>query len=82
MYNKDVLIQIWSNRYHPKIFTKQQEVTDIFMIDLNRVLVLDKVLSQNRKDWWYVIGYQVDEEMVIPLFLKTRKNVFSYGACR
>ena len=33
---------------------------------------------QERKDHCYIIGYQVDGE-VIPLFIKTPKNIFSYG---
>ena len=33
---------------------------------------------QERKDHRYIIGYQVDGE-VIPLFIKTPKNIFSFG---
>ena len=35
--------------------------------------------SNNGKDWRYTVGYQVDGETIIPLFIKTPKNIFSYG---
>ena len=38
-----------------------------------------KVLCNDGEDWWYIVGYQVDEETIIPLFIKTPKNIFSYG---
>ena len=48
------------------------------MIDVNKVVISDKVACNNGKDCRYVVGYQVDEEM-IPLFIKTPKNIFSHG---
>ena len=61
-----------------KEFNKQRQVTDIFTIDVNKVVVSEKVPCKNGKDHRYIISYQVDGE-VIPLFIKTPKNIFSYG---
>ena len=47
-------------------------------MNVNRVVVSDKVSCNNGKDWHYIVGYQVDE-VLIPLFIKTPKNIFSYG---
>ena len=33
----------------------------------------------NGKDCRYIVGYQVNEKTIIPLFIKTPKNMFSYG---
>ena len=41
-------------------------------------MVSDKVPCNNGKDCRYIVGYQVDEGL-IPLFIKTPKNIFSYG---
>ena len=41
-------------------------------------MVFDKVPCNNGKDCCYIVGYQVDEAL-IPLFIKTSKNIFSYG---
>ena len=56
----------------------QKQITDIFTIDVNKVVVSDKVSCNNGKDCRYSVVYQVDEA-VIPLFIKTPKNIFSYG---
>ena len=60
-------------------FLKQRQVTNIFIIDVKKVLVSDKMSHNNRKDWRYIVGYQAFEETMIPLFTKTPENVFSYG---
>ena len=41
------------------------------------MVVSDKVPCNNGKDYRYIVGYQVDEALV-PLFIKTPKNIFSY----
>ena len=41
-------------------------------------MVSDKVSANNEKDCRYIGGYQVDE-VLIPLFIKTPKNCFSYS---
>ena len=59
-------------------FYNQIEITNIFTIDVNKVVVFDKVPCKNGKDCRYIVGYQVDRALV-PLFIKTPKNTFSYG---
>ena len=61
-----------------KDFYGQRQITDIFRIDVNRVVISDKVPCNNGKDCRYIVGYQVDKSL-IPLFIKTPKNIFSYG---
>ena len=61
-----------------KDFYGQKQITDIFTIDLNKVVVSDKVPWNNGKDCRYIASYQVDEAL-IPLFTKIPKNIFSYG---
>ena len=62
-----------------KDFRKKRQVTDIFTIDVNKVVLSNKVSCNNGKDWRYTVVYQVDGETVIPLFIKTLKNIFNYG---
>ena len=61
-----------------KDFYRQREITDIFMIDVNKVVVSDKVSCNNGKDCCYIVGYQVNEAL-IPLFIKMPKNIVTYG---
>ena len=61
-----------------KDFYKQIQITEIFTIDVNKVVVSDKVPCNNRKDCCYNVGYDLDGEL-LPLFIKTPKNIFSYG---
>ena len=42
-------------------------------------MVSNKVSCSNGKDWRYIVGYQVDGETIIALFIKAPKNIFSYG---
>ena len=60
-------------------FRKQRQITDIFAIHVNKVVLSDKVPCNNGKAWRYIVSYQVDGETIIPLFIKTPKNIFSYG---
>ena len=62
----------------PKDFYGQRQITDIFTIDLNKVVVSDKVSSNNVKVCCCIVGYQVNETP-ISLFIKRSKNTFSYG---
>ena len=62
-----------------KDFHKQKKATDIFMSNVNKVVIYNKVSCNNEKDWQYIIGNQVDGETIISLFIKTPKNIFSYG---
>ena len=61
-----------------KDFYKQRQITDIFTLDVNKMVVSDKVSCNNRKECWYIVGYQADGT-VIPLFIKMPKNKFSFG---
>ena len=61
-----------------KDFCRQRQITDVFTIDVNKVVVSDKVPCNNGKDCRYIVGYQV-KKALIPLFIKTPKNIFSYG---
>ena len=61
-----------------KDFYGQRQITDLFTIDVNKVVVSDKVSCNNGKDCRYIVGYQVNEAL-IPLFIKTPKDIFSYG---
>ena len=57
---------------------RQKQITDIFAINVNKVVVSDKVLCNSGKDCRYIVGYQVVGAL-IPLFIKTPKNIFYYG---
>ena len=59
-------------------FYGQRQITDLFTIDVNKVVVSDKVSCNNGKDCRYIVGYQVNEAL-IPLSIKTPKDIFSYG---
>ena len=61
-----------------KDFYRQRQITDIFTMDVNKLVVSEKVPCNNGKDCRYIVGYQVDGAL-IPLFIKTPKNIFSYG---
>ena len=61
-----------------KGFYGQRQITYIFTIDVNKLVISEKVPSNNGKDCRYIVGYQVDG-VLIPLFIKTPKNVFSHG---
>ena len=61
-----------------KDFYGQRKITDIFTIDVNKLVVSDKVSCNDEKDCRYVVGHQVDG-VPAPLFINTSKNIFSYG---
>ena len=61
-----------------KDFYRKRQITNIFMIDINKLVVSDGVPCNNGKDYHYIVAYQVDGAPA-PLFIKTPKNVFSYG---
>ena len=60
-----------------KDFYRQRQITDLFTINVNKVVVSGKVPCSNRKDCRYIVGYQANEALM-PLFIKTPKNIFSY----
>ena len=61
-----------------KGFYGQRQITDLFTMDVNKLVVSEKVLCNNGKDCRYVVGCQVSE-VLIPWFIKTPKNKFSHG---
>ena len=61
-----------------KSFYGQRQILDLFTTDVNKVVVFDKVSCNNRRDCRYIVGYQVNEALM-PLFIKTAKDIFSYG---
>ena len=61
-----------------KDFYEQRQITDIFTIDVNKLVVSDKVPCNNGKDYRYIVGYQADG-VTVPLLIKTPKNIFSHG---
>ena len=61
-----------------KNFYGQRQIADIFAIDINKLVVSDKIPCSNGKDSRYTVGYQADGAS-IPLFVKTPKNIFSHG---
>ena len=61
-----------------KDFYGKRQITDLLTIDVNKVMIADKVPCSNGKDCRYIVGYQVDKTL-IPLFIKAPKNTFSYA---
>ena len=49
------------------------------MVLSHKVVLSDKGSCNNGKDRRYIVGYQVDEETIISMFIKTFKSIFSYG---
>ena len=43
-----------------KKFQKQRQITDIFTIDVNKVVLSDKMSCKNGKDWRYIVDCQVN----------------------
>ena len=60
-----------------KDFYGQRQTTDILTMDVNKLVISDKLPCNNGKDCRYVVGYQVDGAPT-PLFIKTPKNIFSH----
>ena len=46
-----------------KDFYRQRQITDIFTIDVNNVMVSDKVSCNIEKGCRYIVGYQVNEAL-------------------
>ena len=61
-----------------KDFYKRKQFTDLFSLDYDKVVVSDPIQCNNGKDKRYVIGYETSNG-IIPLYVKTPKNVFSNG---
>ena len=72
------MLKFGQKKVKTKDFYGQRQMTDIFTIDINRLVISDKVSCNNGKDCRYIVGYQADEAL-IPLFIKTPKNVFNHA---
>ena len=40
-----------------KDFYGRRQITDILLIDVNKLVVSDRVPCNNGKDFWYIVGY-------------------------
>ena len=58
-----------------KDFWGQKQITDLFTIDINKVVVSDKVPCNNGKDYRYIVGYQVDGSTGSTLYQDTWKYI-------
>ena len=47
-----------------KDFYGQRQITDKFTIDVNRLVISDKMACNNGKDCRYIVGYQVDGVLI------------------
>ena len=72
------MLELGQKEVTTKDFYGQRQITNIFMININKVVVSDKVPCNNGQDCRYIVGYQVDGALM-PLFIKTPNNIFSYG---
>ena len=61
-----------------KDFYKRKQFTDLFSLDCDKVVVSEPIQCNNSKDKRYVTGYETSN-VIIPLYIKTPKNVFSNG---
>ena len=61
-----------------KDFYGQRQITDIFTIDGNNLMISDRVPRNNGKDCRYIVGHQVDG-VPVPPFIRTPKKLFSQG---
>ena len=72
------MLKFGQNKVTIKDFYKQGQITNIFTIDVNKVVDSDKVSCNHGKGCYYIVAFQVDRAL-IPLLIKTAKNIFSYG---
>ena len=56
IYNKKML-KFGQKDITTKDFYGQRRLTDIFTIDINKVVISDKVLCNNGQDYRYIVGY-------------------------
>ena len=71
------MLKLGQKQVTTKEFYGQRQITDIFAIDVNKVVVSDKVSCSNGKACCYIVGYQLYEAL-IALFIKTPRDIFSY----
>ena len=64
-----------------KSFNTVYDLTDIFDIDLDRVIFSAPVIC-NKNDERYVIRYKIMDGSIIPLYVKLPINCYSNGVIR
>ena len=72
------MLKIGQKEVTTKDFYGQGQITDIFTMDVNKLVISDKVPCNNGKDCRYIVGYQGDAALIL-LFIKTPRDIFSYG---
>ena len=72
------MLKFGQNEVTIKDFYGQRQITNIFAMDVNKLVISDKVPCNNGKDCRYVVGYQVYGAPA-PLFIKTSRDIFSYS---
>ena len=61
-----------------KEFYKVKEITGLTSLNLDNVVVSEAIPANGGKDQKFIVGYQ-KENAIIPLLVKTPKNIFSTG---
>ena len=72
------MLKIGQKEVTTKDFYGQGQITDIFTMDVNKLVISDKVPCNNGKDCRYIVGYQGHAALIL-LFIKTPRDIFSYG---
>ena len=75
MYNKDVLFQIWCTRIYIQRSLRKKQVTRILTININKIVLSDRVPCNNGKDWWYIVDYQVCRNDHIIVYQDTKEHI-------
>ena len=76
-YNKSMSFKFGQVNVSSKDFYKRKQFRDLFSLDYDKVIA-DPIQCNNGKDKRYFIGYETSNG-IIPLYIKTPKNVFSNG---
>ena len=72
------MLKIGQKEVTTKDFYGQGQITDIFTMNVNKLVISDKVPCNNGIDYRYIVGYQGDAALIL-LFIKTPRDIFSYG---
>ena len=74
------MLKLGQKKVTTKDFYGQSQITNLLTIDVNKVVVSGKAPCNNdcRNNCRYITGYQVNGALM-PLFIKTPRDIFSYG---
>ena len=61
-----------------KKFNSVYELTDIHTMDFDR-LVVSAAVACSKSDVKYIVGYKIDDGMLIPIYVKSPANCYSNG---